>query len=178
MEGGDDPEDSVPCFQQLLAEIKKVNQYHTNGVANQVDKLIANDVEFVFVKDESGGKIIPKYPEPKTPFQPSQPKTSPASPHIAQGREGSGSEGSGMGGWWSGTGGQRVGGSGGQEKGDQKGGGDKAHYMEVKPHISSQVNTPQFDKTAMICQGKGCNNTPNPGRRWCKECYRVGQRVG
>ena len=47
LEGGEDPEDSAPHFQQLLAEIVSVAKYHSQGVVNN-HNLIAYEVEFVF----------------------------------------------------------------------------------------------------------------------------------
>ena len=198
MDGGDDPEDCAPTLQALMAEIVKVSRYHSEGVVNPSNKLIAHEMEFVFKSDEYGGKILPV--EDRHAHETHTAQTPPngggadvSNPDL---------NGHGVNGEFSlenFTDGQLVAfmanrsnrqnsfrkGGKGQDGG--KGGkyGWKGAPRRVPSNIGEDSNPnnnpnrripPPIDPTA--CNGKGCTNPPNAPYRFCDTCHQHGQRIG
>ena len=193
MDGGDDPEDCAPTLQALMAEIVKVSRYHSEGVVNPSNKLIAHEMEFVFQADEYGGKILPL--ESKHAHD----------THLAQTPPNGGGadvsnldlNGHGVNGEFSlenfsdgqlvafmanRTKSQSSFGKGG--KGGKFGGqgvprkvsfnvGEDSHPIN---NSNRRIPAPPIDPTA--CNGKGCKNPPNAPYRFCDFCHQQGQKIG
>ena len=199
MDGGDDPEDCAPTLQALMAEIIKVARYHSEGVVNPNNKLIANEMEFVFQKDEFGGKILPV--ESRHAYDTQIPHTPPnggggivSSPDtmshevdetVPLGNYSNDQLVAFMANRQSRYSRPQKGGKGrGFGKGGKTGGQQPPRAVDFNPGHTAEATTttpnrriaPPIDPNA--CNGKGCLSPPQAPYRFCDRCHREGQKRG